>query len=1037
MDRSDRPADYPVTRQQASRLGGWLEVAAVVAIAGLAAFLRYYQIEQVPPGLNSDEAVGAMGALETLRSGLRLYYAGQGGGGALGFYIVALAFAMFGPSVATLRGTAAFAGVVSVVATYFLTRQMFRPWARSDRAPSDGAHWKYARQLALVAALGLATSLWHVQSSRVAFAAIGVPFLYVPGSYFLWRGLHSGRRIHFVISGVLLAAVMSIYLSGLFVPISYLIFFLLQWLLTARQPAGPLLKTHLRNLMMCAGVAFVLCLPLLYFFLSTPELATARAQQALFTNPNINQGDAWGTLWRGLWGNLAGFGLSLSWLQGEAPANLIWPAPVAWLFLVGAAVSLWRARHPAYLFALVSWAVMIIPSILSPDLIPHGLRAAGAAPAAYILVAIGALAVVPGVGKLARYILARRERAAAPLGLTHAQLALRRILPLGVAIDASAILAMAVAGPLYDSYYHYMAIWPDTDEAQAIYHVYAVKLADQMSQEDNPQAVFLLPRDTAAGDVNPNYTVMFLYRGQAGYAWIVDNEDSLEATLKQALAGRRLVHVVHWKVSKHTGADPKEIIRYYLEKHGHFVQTRKFQDFDIVSYELDRPDPDWSEPPLVGVTVRFGDAIELSAYALGDASGRGRPDQASVPAGDLAWVRLRFRLLRPGSEDLKASVIIADANGHVVGQIDKLLLNNIWHQGTSQWQAGSQADAYFLVPVAPASPPGDYYVGVAVYGAESRVRLPVTAELAVDATYPQLTRVARLGKLAIERDRQVPSPAQLGIAQKVEQRVAPGLRLVGYTLGQETLRPGQQTSVMLVWQAEGQPARDYQARVWARRAGQAWPLSDWQPLAGIDYPSSRWQPGQLVRAWFDLRLPAELASDAYQLALQVGEASGPWVNDFALGRLAVSGWPRRFELPAMQHVYSANLGDQIELLGYDLSLPGQTSPNLEVTLYWRALTEMATNYTSFVHVLDASGQIAAQLDHVPGDGAFPTSGWLPGEVIADHFSLRVPAERGLTPESAQLELGLYDPATMVRLPRLDAAGQVVDTRILVSPAGNR
>lgn len=1034
MDRNDWSADHS-TRPRDGRLSRWLEVAAVVVIAALAVFLRYYQIEQVPPGLNSDEAVGAMGALETLRSGLRLYYAGQGGGGALGFYIVALAFALFGPSVATLRGTAAFAGVVSVIATYFLTRRMFRPWPRPDARQS--ADWKAARRLALVATLGLATALWHVQSSRVAFAAIGVPFLYVPGSYFLWRGLHTGRRIHFVISGILLAAVMNIYMSGLFVPLSYLIFFLLQWLLNAREPGGPLLKTHLRNLMLCVGVAFVLCLPMLYFFVSAPELATARAQQALFTNPNINQGDPWGTLWRGLWGNLAGFGLSLSWLWGEAPTNLIWPAPVAWLFLVGLAVSLRRARHPAYLFTLVSWAVMIIPSILSPDLIPHGLRAAGAAPAAYILVAIGALAVVHAAQRLVGYALARTGQAAAGRGLTPARLALQRILPLGVTIDVSVILVLAVAGPLYDSYYHYMAIWPDTDEAQAIYHVYAVRLADQMSQESDPQAVFLLPRDTAAGDVNPNYTVMFLYRGQAGYAWVVDNEDSLETTLKQALAGRQQVHVVHWKVSKHTGADPKEIIRYYLEKHGRFIQTRKFQDFDIATYRLDRPDADLSEPPLTDAAVRFGDAIELVGYALGDASGSGPPDRARVPAGDLAWVRLRFRLLQPGPEDLKASVIVADANGHVVGQIDKLLLNNIWHRGTSRWQAGGQEDAYFLVPVAPASPPGDYRVGVAVYGAESRVRLPVTADLAAGGRYPQLARVTLLGQLAVERDKQTLAPEELGIARKIDRLVAPGLRLVGYTLGHEMLRPGQQTSVMLVWQADVQPATDYRARLAAGRAGRAWPLSDWWPLAGIDYPSSRWQAGQLVRAWFDLRLPADLTSaDDYQLQLQITDGAGATVSDSALGRLVVSGWPRRFEPPSMQNVLTANLGNQVELLGYDLSLPGQTSPNLEMTLYWRALAEMSINYTSFVHILDASEQIAAQLDHVPGDGAFPTSGWLPGEVIADHFSIPVPADRGLTPESAQLELGMYDPATMLRLPVLDAAGQVVDTRILVSP-GNR
>jgi 4-amino-4-deoxy-L-arabinose transferase-like glycosyltransferase len=104
----------------------WLEVLLLVVITAIAVFLRYHKIGQVPPGLNSDEAVGAVGALETLRRGPQLYYAGQGGGGSLGFYIAAIGFAIFGPSVETIRGTAAFVGVVGVVAAYFATREMFR-----------------------------------------------------------------------------------------------------------------------------------------------------------------------------------------------------------------------------------------------------------------------------------------------------------------------------------------------------------------------------------------------------------------------------------------------------------------------------------------------------------------------------------------------------------------------------------------------------------------------------------------------------------------------------------------------------------------------------------------------------------------------------------------------------------------------------------------------------------------------------------------------------------------------------------------------
>jgi len=642
----------------------WLEVLLVVAITAIAIFLRYYKIGQVPPGLNSDEAVGAMGALETLRHGPQLYYAGQGGGGSLGFYIAAIGFAIFGPSAATIRGTAAFAGLVGVVATYFATREMFREYIGLNRA----------RTLASLAALGLATSLWHTQSSRVAFAAIGVPFLQLPANYFLWRGLNTGRRIHFVISGVFLASLMYIYLSGSFAPLVYLGFFLLQWLVTVIQarrqrPADhavptPLIKRHFWNLVICAAVAFILFLPLLYFYLTAPDLATGRAQQALFTNPLINQGDPWGTLWRSTWGNLAAFGLSPSWLQGHPPANLILPIPVALLFLLGIILSLWRVSQPPYLFTLVFWGVMLLPSILSPDTIPHPLRAVGAAPAAYILVAIGVMGVVDFglevVDRLLRTVGGRSRAGEA----SHNPSVARFLVPAAILL----IIGLVVGWPLYQGFRYYMVEWPKTNDAQAGYHVYAVELAEEMSKETNPQATFLLPRDTAAGDVNPNYTVMFLYTGQAGYAWLVDDENTLEATMNEAVQGRDVVHVVRWKTSKHTLADPKDVIRYYLEKHGTFVEKRSFEYFDIETYRLDQLGPDLTDEPLKPASVDFDGQIALTGYAYGDASGVESPDTASVPAGNMLWVRLRFRVVTRIEEELKASVILADGSGHVVAR---------------------------------------------------------------------------------------------------------------------------------------------------------------------------------------------------------------------------------------------------------------------------------------------------------------------------------------------------------------------------------
>jgi hypothetical protein len=1009
-------------RPPESRRTFWLEVVIVVAITAIAVFLRYYKIGQVPPGFNSDEAVGAVGALETLRRGPQLYYSGQGGGGSLGFYIAAIGFAIFGPSVATIRGTAAFVGVVGVIATYFATRQMFLGTAGLKRA----------RTLAILATLGMATSLWHTQSSRVAFAAVGVPFLQVPGNYFLWRGLNTGRRVHFVISGIFLASLMYIYMSGSFAPFFYLAFFLLQWLVTiiqaVRHPSAtrdvpaPLIKRHFWNLVVCAGVAFILFLPMLYFYLSAPGLATERAQQALFINPLINQGDPWGTLWRSFWGNLAAFGFSSSWLHGAAPTNLLLPAPVSVLFLVGFAVSLWRVGQPAYLFTLLYWGIMLLPSILSPDSIPHPLRAVGAAPAVYTLVAVGAMGIVDLGVRLVRRVGGKSIVAGAGYQALETG-----AVPAVVILVA---LGLVVSRPLYQSFHYYLDEWPRTADAKAAYHVYAVRLAAEMSKETNPQATFLLPRDAAAGDVNPNYTVMFLYEGKAGYAWVVDDENTLEAALNQAVQGRDVVHVVRWKTSKHTGADPKEVIRYYLEKHGSFVEKRSFEYYDIETYQLDRLGPDLADGPLTPSSIDFGGQLELIGFAYGDASGAAEPDAPSVPAGDLLWVRLRLRATARIEKELKASVMVSDSAGHVVGQIDKRLLSNLLHQDTEDWEPGAEVDAYFLVPVAPASPPGDYHLGLALYDIDSSVRL--------SSPDGDAARVVTLGSVAVRPDLSPPSVESLRISLALNQPLTEELTLLGLTsTAGETLRPGERASLALFWRAEEVPTQDYQVSLWATRENDAWPLTEALPLAGIDYPTSRWRAGQVVRGWFDGRVPPDMESGEYKLSLRISDPNQTLVTEVSLGTLRVQGWLRRFDPPAMQYTVAANFADQIELLGYDLRLPDSPSASaadreqqrLGVTLYWRALSEMDVGYTTFVHLLGEDGQVVSQVDHVPGDGAFPTTGWLPGEVIADEFEIPWPDHQA--PPARIVEVGIYDSATGERLPVIEETGQMIDTRVLL------
>ncbi len=111
-------------------------------------------------------------------------------------------------------------------------------------------------------------------------------------------------------------------------------------------------------------------------------------------------------------------------------------------------------------------------------------------------------------------------------------------------------------------------------------------------------------------------------------------------------------------------------------------------------------------------------------------------------------------------------------------------------------------------------------------------------------------------------------------------------------------------------------------------------------------------------------------------------------------------------------------------------LPGTLDDPLYATLFWRATAPVATDYTVFVHVVDAAGNMLGQWDQVPGAGSAPTSGWTPGTLVADDY--RIDLDRTDAQSPVRVIVGLYDPVTGDRLPvsatSLPSADNGVDVR---------
>ncbi len=121
-------------------------------------------------------------------------------------------------------------------------------------------------------------------------------------------------------------------------------------------------------------------------------------------------------------------------------------------------------------------------------------------------------------------------------------------------------------------------------------------------------------------------------------------------------------------------------------------------------------------------------------------------------------------------------------------------------------------------------------------------------------------------------------------------------------------------------------------------------------------------------------------------------------------------------LPAngMDATFSSPDGRTLSLLGYDRALAaGQSGDAVTVTLQWQSTGPTLQPYTVFAQLLDESGGVAGQQDNWPVAGQWPTTCWLPGERVADSYTIAL--SPAFDRDAFRLVVGLYDARTGERL----------------------
>lgn len=197
-----------------------------------------------------------------------------------------------------------------------------------------------------------------------------------------------------------------------------------------------------------------------------------------------------------------------------------------------------------------------------------------------------------------------------------------------------------------------------------------------------------------------------------------------------------------------------------------------------------------------------------------------------------------------------------------------------------------------------------------------------------------------------------------------------------------------------------------------------------------DIPTTHWPTGLHVRAPLRVNAPDGLPPMRYRLRVGIIEPdSGDWValagdqgDVLEIGEVWLEGAPA--QPPAGPQ---ARFGDAIHLLGAQID-----AATSRLHLFWRADADVVADFTVFVHLLDAQGNVLGQVDGVPFDNQYPTSAWRPGQVIEDVRNIALGNAPG---EIAQIVIGLYDPVSGERLGAHNESGDALPDNALVVPVG--
>ena len=383
------------------------EVALLALIMAAALYVRVWQSNLLPEGVDSDEArVGLIAREVAEDTSFRPMYVLLLNRPLHIAYLSAVSFTFFGENIAALRLISALFGTLTVPAAFLLANRWF---GRETRA-------------GLMAAALVAGMRWDLTFSRIALDGVSTPFFILWILFFLDRGLERKQLSDFALAGLILGIGFAFYqpmqiFAALLVAIVVVLCTAAIW----RD------RTLRKRVLLLAPYA--LCFALGLFIAAAPIGEAALREPAVFFSRNqtasIFYEPVETDIRMALWNNTVKY-LGMFNYQGDAGGQHNLPgAPMldtlsGMLLILGAGLALWRVRELPNLVMVLLFAGLLQAGIWSADYeAPHSLRTIGVIPSLIFAMTL-ALVVVTTVVRQFADTLRPRYKLAVGRGLTLA-----------------------------------------------------------------------------------------------------------------------------------------------------------------------------------------------------------------------------------------------------------------------------------------------------------------------------------------------------------------------------------------------------------------------------------------------------------------------------------------------------------------------------------------------------------------------------------------------------------------------------------------